>query len=183
MRVAAVGILVLFSLPPSEASGEIEKRATTCEQVLCFHWWPKLPAFAGWHQDEPRSFAFGCNALAPDGSSFGDADTVMYAKALYKPRDPETTSLEMLIEQDKQRFAKEVPGIAIAEAPSLATADGQKLRSLTFFPKGEGNWERVAYGEEGDFYLVFAVSSLSRKGYEAALPAYERLVGRYREKP
>jgi hypothetical protein len=183
MRVAAAVILMLLSLPPSGASGEIEKRATTCEQMLCFHWWPKLPALEGWHQDEERSLAFGCNALAPDGSSFGDAETVMYAKALYKPRDPETKSLEALIEQDKQRFANEVPGIEIAEAPSLTTADGRKLRSFTFFPKDEGPWERVAYGEEGDFYLVFAVSSRSRKGYEAALPAYERLVERYREKP
>jgi hypothetical protein len=94
MRIAAIGIVLLASsAAPWPAAGEIEKRATACERVLCFHWWPKLPPLEGWHQDEARSFAFGVNALAPDGFTFGDAETVIYAKALPSPssRRPKAT--------------------------------------------------------------------------------------------
>jgi hypothetical protein len=66
---------------------------------------------------------------------------------------------------------------------ALATGDGQKLRSLTFFPQGEGNWERVSFGEEGEYYLMFTISSRTKSGYDMALPLYEAMLRAYKEKP
>lgn len=180
MRAALFALLMLLSVTDA-AFADIEKLATSCERGLCFHWWPKLPEIDGWHHDREQSFNYGINALAPDGFSFANADTVMYAKAIYKPRKPEVTSLEDLIEHDLRDFAANATGVEITEAPALRTADGQSLRSLTFFPAKKGNWERVAYGEEGDFYLVFTISSRSLDGYLASAKAYEEMIRRYRE--
>lgn len=194
MRVAVIAVSVLLGAG-SPAFAEIEKLATPCETGFCLHWWPKLGPVQGWTQDRGQSFNYGVNALAPDGATFSNAETVMYAKAIYKPRDPEITSLEELIERDRKDFAANVPGVVIADAAPLTTADGQVLRSITFFPKNDGNfpkndgnlpkndgnWERVAYGEEGDFYLIFTISARSLKGYEAHVGAFERMVRSYRE--
>src|SRR5207237_10269165 len=107
----------------SPAFAEIEKIAIPGERGISFHWWPKLPSVVGWHHDREQSFQFGVNALAPDGFTFANAETVMYAKAVYKPREPEAKSLELLIEKDKKTFAAHIPGVAIEEVAPLTTAN------------------------------------------------------------
>lgn len=174
-------VLALLLLSAS-ASAEIEKTAMPCKTGLCLYWWPKLPQVKGWHQDHEQSYNYEANALAPDGFTFSDAETVMYAKAFFKPRIPETKSLEMLIANDKKQFLGETPGIIITKAKEIVISDGRKLRSFTFFPAQQGNWERVSYGEEGEFYLVFTISSRTKAGYDKAVGAYESLVGSYKEK-
>jgi hypothetical protein len=87
-----------------------------------------------------------------------------------------------LLSDDKERFLRDVPGVKISEAKKIKTADGKELTSFTFFPSGDGNWERVSYGEEGEFYLIFTVSSRTKKGYESSLPAYEAMLRGYKEK-
>ena len=176
-------VLVCFLMTSSTASAEMERIAIPTDQGMSLHWWPKLFPVPGWHHEREQSLQLGVNALAPDGATCEDADTVMYAKAAYKPREPDTKSLDVFIEKDKKAFLARSSAVVIKEATFLTTADGKRLRSFTFFPTGTGNWERVAYGEEGEFYLVFAMSSRSLNGYKAALKAYEQLVGRYKEKP
>jgi hypothetical protein len=182
MRAAhLVPVLLILALP---AGAEIEKYAVPCEQRLCFYWWPKLPSIQGWEQDRGYSFHYRVNALVPKGSSFANANTVMYAKAVYKPREPEATSLSVLIENDRRDFIKDVPSVKIEEVEPLATGDGMKLRSLIFTPPASGgNWEQVSYGEEGDFYLIFTVSSRSAEGFAASRAVYGSLISHYKEKP
>lgn len=165
------------------AQAEIEKIAQVCDTGICFYWWPKLPALEGWHQDQDQSLHYGINALAPNGFSFVHAKTVMYAKASYKPRMPETKSLEMFISDDKAEFVEADPGVIITPAGELATADGKKFRSFTFFPKTKGNWEQVSYGEEGDFYLTFVLSSRSKDDFSKTQAIYTVLIAHYKEHP
>jgi len=183
MRSGRILVLLVAGLlgvsSPSQA--EIEKLAIPCETRLCFHWWPRLPHLAGWHHDREHSLYYEANALAPDGFTFKDAETVIYARALCKPRVPDTPTLPALIEADKRDFLEKDPSIVIAEVEAMTTGDGQTLRSFTFFPPADGNWERVAYGEEGDFFLLFTISSRSREGFRAAEATFEELVRRYRK--
>ena len=174
-------IIALLGLYAAILHAEIEKIATTGSQGIDFFWWPKLEAVSGWHHERGPSLNYGANALAPDGHTFGDAETVIYARAIYKPRAPEAESLAIFIERDHRDFAKNSPAIQIEEASTLTTGDGKKLRSFTFTPTADGNWEQVAYGEEGDFYLVFTVSSRTSSGLQAALPTYLKLVAQYKE--
>lgn len=173
-------LLASFSI---NSTAEIEKIAIPGEKGMSFSWWPKLAPLSGWEQDREFSLRYSATALAPIGASFADAETVMYAKALFKPRIPKMTSLAMLIESDKKAFLDNVPAVAIKEAPSLVTADGKKLISLTYTPKEKGNWERVSYFEEGGFCLVFTISSRTPEGFLATAKAYETLIAQYKEKP
>jgi len=179
MRLACT-LLAIF-LMPVFAHAEVEKIAIPSEKGVSFYWWPKLALVDGWHQDREHSFFYTANALAPDGFTFKNAESVMYARALYKPRTPEIKSIEALIENDRKDFEANVPGVAIQEVAPLSTADGQKLRSFTFFPTKSGNWERVSYGEEGEFFLLFTISSRSLSGFNSAVVAYEKLIAAYKK--
>ena len=182
MRTVTVLIGLLATIP-AVSYAEIEKIALNCETGICFHWWPKLPAVKGWHHDRENSYLFSANAQAPDGYTFKDAETVFYAKALYKPRIPDTKSLTALIEDDKRKFQSHDPTITITESEALTTKDGKTLRVLAFAPKEKGNWELVAYGEEGEFYLVFTLSSRTKDGYTKNIPIFKQYVAQYAEKP
>ncbi len=178
-----IHLFFLFSILSMPANAEIERTAELCEQEICLHWWPVLAPVEGWHHDRQYSNFYNVNAQAPDGYTFADAETVIYAMALYKERIPETKTVEMLIEDDIKRFLSRDPSIMVTEAEPQKTADGQVLKSFTFFPKEKGNWEQVSYGEEGDFYLTFAVSSRTKEGFTQALGAYKQFIGRYKETP
>jgi len=170
-----------LALVPLAVGAEIEKYANSCKQSICFHWWPKVPAISGWHHDEEQSRRFGANVWVPDGKSFSDADGVIYAEASYKPRTPDIQSLAALIDKDRQFFQKKAADIVIAEGDALRTADGQSLRSLTFFAKSSNQWGRVSYGEEGEFYLIFTLSAHDKASYERLLPLYKEWLASYKE--
>lgn len=178
--VAALGC---FALCLPQAHAEIEKLATICDNGICFHWWPKLPAVNGWHQDEKGSIHYSFNAQAPDGETFVSAEAVIYANAPYKPRMPAVQDVQALIDDDHARFRKDFPGMVIREVEPLFTADGQKLRSFTYSPAAAGSWERVSYGEEGEFFLIFAASSRSQQGLEASMGAYRQFINSYKTRP
>ncbi len=170
---------ILFLIPLISVA-EIEKIARPCEKGICLAWWPKLVPAKGWHQESDPSFANGVNIQVPDGFTFSNAETVIYAKASYKPRIPETTSLEMFIKDDKDEFLAHDPSVSVVEVQPLKTADGKILRSYTFLPKEKGNWEEVSYGEEGEYYLIFTISSRSHSGFLKSLTVYEQYIGQYK---
>jgi len=183
MTKIIIGIFVSLLAFSTAASAEMEKLAVPCGQQICFYWWPKLPAVKGWHHDRENSFYYSANAQAPDGKTFADAESVIYAKALYKPRIPETKPLEDLIDRDKKAFLSRDPDIVYAEAEPLKTADGQMLKSFTFFPGKAGSWEQVSYGEEDDFYLIFTVSSKTQEGFAKAAEVYRTFIRLYKRNP
>jgi hypothetical protein len=172
--------VLLLSLAVQAA--EIEKRALVCQTGICLYWWPKLPQIKGWHQDKNFSYRYGVDALAPDGFTFSNAVAVMYANAAYKPRDPETKSLQMFIANDQRGFRSSDPGIKITEISPLANGDGVKMPSYMFVPKAKGNWEQVTYAAEGDYYLTFVLSSRSKSGFQKAEDAYRKLISGYKAK-
>ncbi len=70
--------------------------------------------------------------------------------------------------------------MSIKQTTSLATAGGKKLVSYTFFPKKGVNWERVSYGQECKFYLVFTISARSAAALHKSMPAYEQMIRNYK---
>jgi hypothetical protein len=175
-------LFALLTLLPLTAFAEIEKVAIPRDNKMALYWWPKITIPKGWHQDKEQSYQNNINAMAPDGYTFVDAETVMYARADFKPRIPDVKSIEQLIDNDKRNLLFQIPDIEITEVDSLVTKDGKSLRSLVFKPKNKGNWERVTYGEEGDFYLIFTVSSRTQDGYNTSVSAYESLTNSFKKK-
>lgn len=163
----------------SPAYAEMEKIAHDCDQGICFAWWPIIHELSGWHQDKEASLNYGFNAIVQDGLQFTDAEVVMYVIAPYKPRIPEDKTLTEHIENDRKSFLEDIPDLQIVETESVLTKDGQRLRSFLFLPRTRGQWERVSYGEEGDFYISFVVSSRTKNGMDETMKDYLRLIGQY----
>ena len=184
--LAATAALLCGAFIPRADAEIVKTAALDCgKSQICFYWWPKLPTISGWHTDQAANMSQGgngINSLVPDGFTFANADAIMYANAIYKPRyearNPKSKSLKAVIEDDQATFSR--LGASIAEAAALATADGQTLISFTYFRPGDGTWERVSYGEEDDYYLLFALSAHSEAAYHRALPVYEDMIRRYR---
>ena len=176
-------LLALAVIAPSLALGDIEKIAGLSDEGIQFRWWPRVTVASGWYHDAEVSMDNGVNMIIPEKSTFADAESVIYTRAIYKPRDPDVTSVEVLVNRDKADAEEHASGVRIADAAPVQIADGTKLRTLTFFPAREGNWERVAYGEDGDFYIMFAVSSRTKQGFEAAEQTYIEMVRSYTREP
>ena len=182
MKLNVVFAAILL-LAPAWTSAEIEKVAIPGSKELKLLWWPKASLPPGWHSDRGSSEFFGFNAMAPDGSTFSKAETVMYAKADFKPRVPKFKNLASLISHDIADFEGAVPGTVAKKLADLHDGDGKPFQVVSFTPGKDGNWERVAYGEEGEFYLVFTLSSRSKAGHDASIAAFTKLVAGYRERP
>jgi hypothetical protein len=164
------------------AQAEIVKNALPCEDKMCFYWWPQLPAQKGWHQDEGSSYKYNFNAQAKDKETFSSGDTVFYAKANYKPKSPGIMSLDAFIEDDHKTFRKDSPETKIEVVSPVVDGDGKKLKTFRFTPKTSGNFEQVAYGEEGEYFLVFTLTAKSKMGLETNKSMMKSFVSRYKEK-
>lgn len=168
---------------PTTANAHVEKLAIPTDSGVKFYWWPTLPKVKGWHHDRDYSILYSCNAQAPNGYNFANAETVIYARAIFKPAQPKLKSLKDLIEKDQFEIQLSEKNVKISEAKPVVTGDGKNYKSFTYIPSGKGNWEKVSYGEEGKFYVIFTISSHSQKGFKKSLKVYERLISHYKEKP
>src|ERR1700722_1628777 len=168
--------LLLFA---SVAGADVEKFAQPSDSRLNLVWWPKVEAPNGWHFDEQASYQNAFKAMAPDGFDFSNAETVLYAKADFKPRFPEAKTIDALIERDIADFRASDVGAIVTKEKAVSTADGNRFKVVSFVPKVKGNWEQVAYGDEGEDYILFVVSSRTHSGLSSAMPAFRALVSHY----
>jgi len=175
MRYLAI-LLVMASFI---ARAEIHKEAFPTEAEMQFRWWPVMPKVEGWAQDREFSIRYGINAQVPIGKSFSNSETVIYSKAIYKPRVPDIKSLEEFIENDKSSFLEKEPSISISKESEFTNPHGTEYIVYSFTPNESGNWEYVTYSEEGEFYLVFTVSSRSELGLKTNLEFYNSFLKSY----
>lgn len=156
MRRSVVATVLLF-LAPMLAYAEIYKLAVTEEPGIRFYWWPVVKSPAGWAHDEGASLKSGVNMLVPIGQTFAGAPSVMYARADYKPRISDVHSIQEYVEKDRQELASESPETSITVLEPVKTSDGKVLTVLQYVIPIRKQWEIVAYGEEGEFYLLFTL--------------------------
>jgi hypothetical protein len=163
----------------------MEKIAIPCaaKEKLCFYWWPILPEVPGWQQDRDVSFHYSANMLVPKGATFKDSESVMYVLGDFKERDPETKTISQRIANNHANAKKRDPKMKIVDAPSFKTAEGVVAKSFFYSPSKEGSWERLAFVDEPEYFIVFVLSSRSETGMKKAMADFELLVSRYKEKP
>ncbi|MBI5451615.1 MAG: hypothetical protein HY940_09695 [Gammaproteobacteria bacterium] len=177
--VLSIMLLSLISAAPLHAA--LETQTLRCEPQICVYVWPRLPAVQGWHHEHDSSYLYGANAQAPDGQTFATADAVIYARAVYRAGVPGLATLQQLIDNDRRQFIEQDADVIIRELKPLINADGQRLRSFSYFPQLQhGSYEQLSYGEEGEYFIVVTLSARSRQGYHQALPAYRRFIKAYR---
>ena len=165
------------------AYADVEKTALRTDSGLRLVWWPKVDAPKGWHFDEQSSDHYAFKAFAPDGSDFTNADRVIYAKADFKPRFPEAKNVESLIKQDISDFSSSHESIVVRREKPLLSGDAKPFELVSFTPEKDGDWERVAYGEEGEYFIIFTLSSRSKDGLTKAVSAFESMIAGYHAAP
>lgn len=183
-RLASIRLLFAAALAlqwPQAARAEIEQVQSPCKQGVCTHRWPKVRVPAGWAHNRNFSQAYHFNAMAPEDESFRDAATVMYANAVNRAQQPAAPTLDDYIRRDHQSLRDETPDLQIQPDAALPTADGKRARSWRTQPLTAGQWERMAYLEEADHYIVFVISSRNEVELKQHMAAFEALVASYRE--
>jgi hypothetical protein len=180
-------MLLTWASISSPSVAGIEKIMLVCDRGLCPYYWPQVDVPDGWFHDREASYQFDFNAIAPLGQTFSHAEAIIYGKAIYKPRQPETKSLLQLMAEDKERFEQKGSGAKVEVADALSTHDGQRALSYKFLPvtgaaaasDSDAQWERVAYLDDGEFYVIFVVSSRTEQGLAGANNAFEKAVASY----
>ena len=176
-RLAAV--LAAF-LACASAHATVDSFFIETPQGRAERWWPRVAPPKGWHHDYDQSLNYNFNAMAPDGEGFASAEVVMYAKAIRKAREPDVSTLDELVAKERARFVKHSPHHEIRPGKPLTTRDGLKLRTVAFRPRTDGNWERVAYAEIDEHWLLFVLSARSRAQFDKHQRTFERMVWQYR---
>lgn len=172
-----IWVLALVALPlPSNA--EIERRAYRTDTGLKLMWWPKLQIPKGWVRDEAASRNMELNILVPKGKPFENAPTVICGRAINDPSRKVFRDLNSFVSSDIAEIRKEKPGVKVQELAPVKTKGGVKLRVFSFVTPQA--YERVAFGEEGNFWLVFTITSQSAAGLKRELPRFSDVLKRYR---
>ncbi len=161
---------------------EIIEKDVPCEMDKsgkCHHWWPKISAIEGWHEEDASEINLA--TLVQDGFKLENAPVILYANAVHKSNFPDTKSVDDFIAKDRGNSNS-----VTSDEGTMKTGDDQELRVISFFPskqEKEGKWEMVAYGNEGDFYLILAVATKSEADLKKAKDDYKTFVEAYKAKP
>ncbi len=178
-RLAPFIAIAILGFPVAQA--ETEGFPRSCETRICSWRRPVVEPPPGWFRDEGASRHYKLNAFAPNGSSFADAPAVMYALAVEKSSLPEKSLAAFLGRGHPSASGN--GGTEVTPKPPLKTGDGQAFAAFRYAPRpgSKEQHETVAYGEEGDYFLVFVVSARTAKDHDAAYPSLVELLRGYTE--
>lgn len=171
-------LLAICALGPQPSRAELVRLQLSCDGQTCVYWLPQLPSLPGWHIDAP-SQAQGTVVLVPDGYSSGNAEYIIYAKAMQKTLLMDQPSLSRFIAQDAEDYKALYPGIKVTEGHPVQTAQHDLLRTLTITPTQSGHWEQVTYHEDGDQFVILVLTAKTDSGFRKARTDYLTLLSRY----
>ncbi len=177
-RVLFALLMICNVLPAAHA--ETEGFTYTCDNSTCFWRRPIVDPPPGWVRDEQSGAHFKFNAFVRKGETFTDSEVVMYALAVSR-KDAAPTLAEH-INQNRDRHLKANPRSPVGKPTLTRNGDGKQLTTLTLTPgKPTGDWETVAFDEEGDYYLVFALSARTKAAHDKARNDFAAFVRGYRK--
>jgi hypothetical protein len=170
--------LLLTSLFPA-ACAEIVKTAVPTDHGLDLYWWPKVAIPKGWVHDETRSQETSSNVLTPKGQTFAGAPAIIYCRAFYEPNKKKRGTLEAYIKGDIAQTKEEKQRVVVKELAPIKTADGRILRVYSFYDP-RVSYDQIAYGREGAYTLLFAMSAKTESDLKANQAAFQTMLAKYR---
>ena len=130
----------------------------------------------GWVLDTESGIQQGLHAVFyPTGSSWKESQAVMYVNAAAKP-----DTLDKFVEGDVANFRKGSPRLKVSDEEPLTVEGKQRVVAKRFVEDQLGNFEAVAYVEESKVVVTLVLSARTQGEFDAALPAFRRLVSSYR---
>ncbi len=130
----------------------------------------------GWAIDDKSGVSAGLHAVFyPEGSSWTEADSVMYAEIVHKDTCKNST-LEKVMRKDADEPAESRLMVSVKDGGTLKTTKGRDAQ-VRLFSGGEN--KAVAYVDEDKAVARLVVSSRTGEGLEGAMPAFREFVGTY----
>jgi hypothetical protein len=175
-----MGLALAVALP---AHAGLDPVLGTCGATSCLWHEPTVRAPDGWEFKEAASARYHARAFAPAGSNFANAAAVMYAKAV--PKEGQPASLAAFMSQDIASYRAKDAKLQVKTGLSYADGDGRVLQAVQLVPGAGSGLQRetIAYGEEGRFYLVFALSGAGMVEHDVAVPAFQQMLATYHAGP
>jgi hypothetical protein len=165
-------------LTTSLVSAEVENIATPDPECNCIRFWhrPKVVAPTGWTIDDEAGTYHQIAALAPGNASFDDSQVVMYARAIRKSDQHKNLRSFVQAAADTQRKANATN--KIINRGTLKRSDKTEfvLVEVTPKPSQQANFDYIAYGEEGEFWIAYVLSAQDLKTREKYAQTFRSFV-------
>ncbi|HLK32425.1 MAG TPA: hypothetical protein VKT29_05005 [Terriglobales bacterium] len=184
LNVLAVLLLNLTTpaTVPSAASVPKLKMPTVAEQqsaaiIYSEHGGFMVSVPKGWVLDRATGERMGtCCVLYPQGSSWDQADSVIYPNIAEKQQGQ---TLQQLMESDLAGFRQRFPKMNVVEARDLPAGDSQLAKVRFYYGVNQGSYELVAYVDEPQVVALLVLSSRSKEAMGEALPAFREVLKSY----
>ena len=144
----ALSALTFAAAPATQAN--VKKTIQSCDAGLCPVFLPELPVPDGWQVDDEASKANGIVVLVPEGSSFGDAEAVIYGRAFHNAGK---RTIESRVEESNSRWLGAVKDARIERLDDIAgrpTGVPFQLYRYSNPSTAQQTAEIVAFGEDTD---------------------------------
>jgi len=132
----------------------------------------------GWIADHDTGSGMGvCCVFYPEGSAWGDAETVIYPNIATKRS--RQANLEQFMELDLSDFRDHNPGMTYENAEDVPMKNKRVAKLRFFHGVNNGSSEAIAYVDEDKIIALVVVSSKTQKGLNEAMPLLRDILQSY----
>lgn len=132
----------------------------------------------GWVIDQEAGKRGGtCCVYYPQGSTFNDADTIMYPNIATKREGQRT--LDEFMKSDLSRFLEHEPAMKYENAQDILLQNKRIAKIRLFHGVNRGSSEAVAYIDEEKIVALFVMSSRSERAFNESMPLFRSAVKTY----
>jgi hypothetical protein len=132
----------------------------------------------GWVLDREVGKRFGtCCVYYPQGSTWDNAETVMYPNIATK--GPSQNTLSEFMESDLASFRKHAPEMTYEDAQDIPLQNKRIAKIRIFRGVNRGSSEAVAYVDEEKIIALLVMSSKTTKGFNESMPLFRSAVQSY----
>ncbi len=184
-RLTGTAFACVLLVVGGAARATVQKYINDCGGKLCPSFALVLTPPHGWVVDRAASRRYKVQIIVPKGSSFGDAEALIYVKVAWHPEMQQSLADYARVSNDRWRAA--APDAKISVLPAVARANGKPdyLRFAYVNPsKPQQAYEVGAFGvdadKDGNEYVLQVVMTgrakkqldLAEKDYIAFLKAH-----------
>lgn len=132
----------------------------------------------GWTIDRENGQQHGlCCVYYPKGSTWDDAETVMYPNIATKRPGQET--LEKFMAADLKDFRDHNPEMKFENAEDVPLKNKRVAKVRLFYNVNQGSFEAVAYVDEEKIIALVVLSSKTKKGLNNSIPQLRSVLQSY----
>lgn len=132
----------------------------------------------GWTLDREVGQRLGtCCVYYPEGSTWDDAETVMYPSIASK--GPGQVTLEEFMRNDLDDFRDHNPGMSFEDGVEIPLKHGRSAKIRYFYNVNRGSSEAVAYINEPKIIALVVMNSKTKKGLNENLPFLKATLATY----